>query len=140
MGSAGVNDLMMENVKEFESIKDEAYKNQKLLDIQTTKVIVGICPICGQEVIEINTKKGEMWVCSDSKKECTFRLYENTKRFEDIIKLTTSKVKKLLSKEHIEVTLTSKSGKSYQAYIKLNINNGYANFINDGFVNKTKSS
>lgn len=83
----------------------------------------GRCPMCGHSV----RKGSKGWYCLNYKNGCPFVLYYNMKRFDDIIVLTDESVKKLLSKKSVKVTLKSKSGRKYGAYVTLQIKGKYIN-------------
>lgn len=129
-GKADKNTLLNKIVADFKERQKNAY-NEKQLNVKMEKESIGSCPFCGKSIYEANTKKGIFWYCSDYKNGCQFKMFEETKRFQDIIKLTRNKVKSLLNGKSIKVILTSKEGKLYSTYLKMQINGNYINFIKD---------
>lgn len=72
-----------------------------------------------------------------------FILFKDTKRFEDTIHITREMAELLLSGKNIACKLTSKGGKSYQAYLKLDgvtehAGRNYPNLVFAGFVERMK--
>ena len=131
-GKVDRNALLNKITDDFRKRKEIAYVNKKLIvNQETDKEIIGVCPFCGKHVYESKTKKGSFWYCSDYVNGCQFKLFENTKRFNDTIKLNKTKVKNLLKGKSIEVTLTNKEGKAYQTFLKIQRNGNYINFVID---------
>ncbi len=131
-GKVDRNALLIKITDDFRERKETAYLNKKLIvNQEVDKEIIGICPFCGKHVYESKTKKGSFWYCSDYVNGCQFKLFENTKRFNDMIKLNKTKVKNLLRGKNIEVTLTNKEGKTYQTFLKIERNGNYINFVID---------
>lgn len=135
MGELDVNELMKEDVKEFNSIRKTAYLNGKIKSTgnKESNNQLGNCPICGNPVYK--SKKGN-WYCNGYKNGCKLVLYERIKRFNDIITLTDKKVETLLNGGKILTSLTGKNGKTYKAYLKLDVSTGYANLKIDGYPQK----
>lgn len=123
------NTLMNKVCEDFIKRKDIAYKNKKIeFTEKKERESLGRCPFCGHPVYESKLKNGSLfWFCSDYQNDCKFKLYENSKRFNDTIRLTHSKVKKLLEGKGIEAQLTGKNGK-YRALLQLERNGSYINF------------
>ncbi len=72
-------------------------------------------------------------------KNVNFFMWEDTKHYNDPIKVTKAKLKSLLSGKKAAFKFVSKKdGKEYEMYLKLKINGTYVNFEKDGFVNKKK--
>lgn len=96
---------------------------------------VGKCPVCGDDVME----REKFFAC----KKRDFYLFKETKRFDDEIKITRDMAELLLSGQSIACKLTSKGGKSYQAYLKLDGvkeygGRNYPNLAFAGFVDRMK--
>lgn len=96
---------------------------------------VGKCPVCGADVAE----RQDFYAC----KNHDFILFKDTKRFEDTIHITREMAELLLSGKNIACKLTSKGGKSYQAYLKLDgvtehAGRNYPNLVFAGFVERMK--
>lgn len=97
---------------------------------------LGKCPVCGANVLEYK----EYYGCVNH----DFALFKETKRFDDIIKITSDMASMLLSGKSIIAKLTSKAGKKYSAYLKLDgvknyAGRNYANLVLDGFVDRMKN-
>lgn len=116
-GKTNVNDVMKAVVEEFNKHKDKAY-NTGSIAINIVKETLGKCPICGKNIYK---GKGSYY-CEGYKEGCDFKIYENTKRFNDQIKLTDNKVITLLNGKAIKAKLTNQSGNKYDAKLKMKIN------------------
>lgn len=97
---------------------------------------VGKCPVCGEDVLEYKDYYG----CHNH----DFALFKKTKRFEDTIDVTRDMASLLLSGKAVIVKLTSKAGKKYSAYLKMDgvknyAGRNYPNLVFDGFVERMKS-
>ena len=99
-------------------------------EIQTKTI--GPCPVCGSDVKA--AAKG--YFCSN--KECKFALWPTMKYYNNTLKITETKAKKLLSDGRAVFKLKSKSGNKYEAYLKLTLNGKYVNFEMDGFPPRKK--
>lgn len=101
--------------------------------------VLGKCPWCNENIKEIETEKGKMWVHETRTDECDFVLFENSMIMGNKIKLTTEQVTSFLKGETVLMTLKSKKGNTYEANIKLdkkpNIYNDkkYPSFYIDSF-------
>lgn len=114
-------------------------KNYDKINYETKlqKEIIGKCPKCGGNIYEGKTKQNKInYYCDKYKEGCTFKLYENMKHFNNELKLSKTKIKKLLKKEKVGFRLKSKAGKEYEAYLKIKINGNFVNFEQTGFVAK----
>lgn len=141
-GKADVNSIMESVVEEFKA-HENFYKNKELAKSSESvsgreKETFGFCPVCGHPVYKAVRKgKDNFYYCSDYKNGCTFTLNENFKRFNDVIKLTDSKVAALLNGKSISAEVTLKSGKKARVNLKLTMNqyNGkaYSNLEIAGF-------
>lgn len=128
-GKETVKDVMdktKETIKE--TLSTSQSQSADTFENNSNKETLGTCPICGKgKVISIVSKKGEPFYVCDQK-ECNFIMAQNFKRFDDRINITTAKMKKLLNGETIPAKLTSRTGKKYDANVKLTINQG--KFVN----------
>lgn len=92
--------------------------------------IVGKCPLCGSPVAELKTRKGTFWICTshrrDDPESCGFIMGEKARRYDDVISITSARMKKLLAGGTIPAKLTSKSGSRYDANVRLVANGRYA--------------
>lgn len=111
--------------------------------------IVGKCPWCNENIKEISTEKGKMWVHETKTDKCDFVLFENTKIMGNKVKLTSEQVTSFLNGDILLFNLKSKKGNDYEANIKLdkipNIYNDkkYPSFSIDSFkkdFNKDKDN
>lgn len=95
------------------------------------KEVIGKCPKCGGNVVV--TTKG--YFCENE--ECRFALWPEMKHFSNVLKITKSKAKALLSRQgQAPFKLKSKTGKEYEAYLAIKLNGNYVNFEQVGFVKK----
>lgn len=106
---------------------------------KSVKKIVGSCPMCDGNIIERKTDKGLSWYCSNYKdKNCTFRLYEKTKYFDNVLKMTPNRVTDLLNDKKVIFDVKSKNGSIQKRYLKLKINGIYVNFECVGYPKSNK--
>ena len=115
-------------VKTFLEHKDSAYLKSNLS--RNTKEERGVCPVCGQPVVESgkilqcssnkSKKKGDKWVQVAG---CGFKFYPYVAKK----KLTKTQITKILNGQTIELKgLKSKAGKTFSAKAKLgNEKNGF---------------
>lgn len=94
--------------------------------------VIGKCPKCGNPV----EGKPKGFFCTN--KDCNFALWPTMKYFDNTLKITKTKAKALLAGKHATFSLKSKSGKTYDGYLKMKINGQYVNFEPDGFPLKRK--
>ena len=99
---------------------------------------LGICPMCGKgQIHQKKSKEGKIfYTCSEE--NCKFFLWEDSKHFNNSIKITKAKLKGLLAGKKQAFKMKNKEGKEYEAYLKIKINGSYVNFELDGFVKKDK--
>ena len=102
------------------------------------KEIIGICPKCGKNIYQGKTKTKKItYYCEAYKEGCKFILWEDSKHYDNKIKITKTKAKLLLNKPRKALfKLKKKSGKEYEAYLKLKLNGNYINFELDSFPKK----
>jgi len=102
------------------------------------KEIIGICPKCGKNIYQGKTKTKKItYYCEAYKEGCKFILWEDSKHYDNKIKITKTKAKLLLNKSRKALfKLKNKSGKEYEAYLKLKLNGDYINFDLDSFPKK----
>ena len=87
------------------------------------KEIIGKCPICGNFIYE-NQKS---YYCSNYKEGCKFNLWKDTKYFDQVLKITKEKAKKLLKGEKAKFKLKSKTENDYEAYFTIEMKRKYVN-------------
>lgn len=87
------------------------------------------------QVYQKKSKEGKIfYTCSNQ--ECKFFLWEDTKHFNNPIKVTKTKLKGMIAGKKQAFKMTNKEGKEYEAYLKIKLNGTYVNFEVDGFKNK----
>lgn len=102
-----------------------------------SKESFGKCPICKKDIYKGNTKTGKInYYCSGYKEGCTFVLYNEMKHFNNTLKISDSKAKKLIEGKEVLFKLKSSKGNEYEAYLKLKLNGKYINFEQTKFKNK----
>ena len=125
----------------------ENYKNKEEINMSFNQnnEVIGRCPVCGGDVIEINTKKGTFYKCENNKQEdgtCDVFIGDSIRHYGQSVPVNKQKLKTLLNGKEITATLKSKEGKDYQATMKLIVNQyegkNYINLERTGFVNKKK--
>ncbi len=104
------------------------------------KEIIGVCPKCGKNIYQGKTKTEKTtYYCEAYKDGCKFTLWEDSKHYDNKIKITKTKAKSLLNKSGKAVfKLKNKSGKEYEGYLKIKLNGDYINFELDGFPKDKK--
>ena len=142
-GKRDVNDLMKYVVFQFKKLQETAYKNSSsnLGDLANKKVILGVCPVCYQNILLGNTREGKSVYYHENYKEknCTFKLFENMQRFKDSgdqIHITPKRAMTLLAGGRIPAKINSKNKGLLDAYVKLKKPSPYCNFEIDGFIHK----
>lgn len=125
-----VNHYIKKDYSNIEFRSKQLYENE----------VVGKCLKCNSDVQEINIKnKKTFYACSN--KECDFKLWNSYKYFDQDLKLTTAKVKNLLScNKRAVFKLKGKSGNEYKRYFSIVFNGQYINLEAGDFVNKKKKS
>lgn len=138
-GETKIDNLIEITKKELEEIIKTDTEIEKI-NRNDLKEELGECPMCKTgKIYENKTKEGNKTFYNCSNKECKFFMWEDTKHYNDPIKVTKAKLKSLLSRKKAAFKFVSKKdGKEYEMYLKLKINGTYVNFEKDGFVNKKK--
>lgn len=138
-GETQIDDLVEMTKKELEEIIKTDIEIEKI-NRNDLKEELGECPMCKTgKIYENKTKEGNKTFYNCSNKDCKFFMWEDTKHYNDPIKVTKAKLKSLLSGKKAAFKFVSKKdGKEYEMYLKLKINGTYVNFEKDGFVNKKK--
>ena len=101
--------------------------SQAHVERQPDREEIGKCPVCGQPVYESEKAFG----CSGYRDGCKFALWKDNAYFRHFgKKLTKAAAKALLGPHHrvLEKGLSSKSGKPYDAYFVLSVQDGKAHF------------
>lgn len=142
--------IFLKKVNKNEITSEEVIENvrKELLEIFKTDVEIekkappakesfGKCPVCKRDIYKGNTRNGKIsYYCSGYKDGCTFALYEEMKHFNNILKITDTKAKKLIEGKEVLFKLKSSKGNDYEAYLKLKINGKYVNFEQTKFKEK----
>ena len=135
-GRRNQNDLMMEVADEVRDMLSNEYRN--IRPVETTVSaddVIGSCPLCGKNVVRRKMKNGKsFYPCSD--KDCGFALFEDMKRFDDTVHITSTSAKRLLKGGKMKAKLHNRQGREYEAYLKMKINGKYVNLEIDGFPDK----
>lgn len=80
-----------------------------------TGKVVGPCPVCGKDMLEHDKR----YTCSD--KNCGFTLWKESKRYNDILKITLTKAKALLAGKGVEFTITDSKGNKKDTKLLLSV-------------------
>lgn len=118
-----ISDLVSDINNQLESYID---KEKDIDTFQQEKEVIGICPKCKKNVLE-NEKS---FYCEDYK-NCNFSVWKKNKFFDSIglKKFTRSNMKSCLTKGYFEAKgLTSKSGKTYNAKLVMEVTDKYVNW------------
>ena len=137
-GESKVEEVVNKTVDELNKIIGQDIEVEKIKKEDTLEDL-GICPMCGKgQIHQKKSKEGKIfYTCSEE--NCKFFLWENSKHFNNPIKITKAKLKGLLAGKKQAFKMRNKEGKEYEAYLKLKLNGNYVNFELDGFVKRKKS-
>ena len=116
----------------MKKIINSTHKTVSVDAIKKEENDIGFCPKCGGKIFESEKN----FYCGNYKeKNCNFTLWKKTKIFgRDEINITKAKAKTLLSgKSILAKGLTSKTGKEYEAYLKMEVSDKYVNLVIDKF-------
>lgn len=121
--------------KELEGIINQNIEIEKI-NKEALLEDLGTCPMCNKgQIHQKKSKEGKIfYTCSDS--NCKFFLWEESKFFNNSIKITKTKIKNMLMGKKQSFKLKNKEGKEYEGNLKIKINGTYVNFELDGFKNK----
>lgn len=97
--------------------------------------VIGKCPKCGGAIYE----GGENYYCSGYKQGCKFTLWKESKYFDQILKITKEKAKKLLKGEKTKFKLKSQKGNEYEAYFTIELNDSFVSFKKGDFAKNKKN-
>lgn len=143
IGKASPDELInsvLNNVKEIISSEYKEISIEK--EQKQEKEVIGKCLICGKNIYQGKTKTGKVnYYCEGYKEGCSFSLWEETKYFDNVLKITKTKAKNLIAGKEVPFKLKSKSG-DYERNLKLKITeyNGkkYVNFEGASYPKKRK--
>lgn len=130
-----IEDILNLAEEELKSIINQNIEIEKIKKDETLESL-GTCPMCKKgQVYQKKSKEGKIfYTCSNQ--ECKFFLWEDTKHFNNPIKVTKTKLKGMIAGKKQAFKMTNKEGKEYEAYLKIKLNGTYVNFEVDGFKNK----
>lgn len=121
--------------KELEGIINQNIEIEKI-NKEALLEDLGTCPMCNKgQIHQKKSKEGKIfYTCSDS--SCKFFLWEESKFFNNPIKITKTKIKNMLLGKKQSFKLKNREGKEYEGNLKIKINGTYVNFELDGLKNK----
>lgn len=130
-----IEDILTLAEEELKSIINQNIEIEKIKKDETLESL-GTCPMCKKgQIHQKKSKEGKIfYTCSNQ--ECKFFLWEDTKHFNNPIKVTKTKLKGLLAGKKQAFKMINKEGREYEAYLKIKLNGTYVNFEIDGFKNK----
>ena len=116
---------------------------QKKIEKEETREVIGTCPLCKGNVYQGKTNSGKVnYYCENYKNGCKFTLWEEMKYFDNILKITKTRAKNLINGKDVSFKLKGKTGKEYEGNLKLKINKVndkiYINFETVKSLNKKK--
>lgn len=122
-----IDDILDLAEKELNNIINQDVEIEKLSKNENLESL-GTCPMChtGQIYEKKSRERKNFYCCSNQK--CKFFLWEETKYFNNPIKVTKTKLKGMLSEKEQLFKLKNKTGKEYEAYLKIKLNGVYINF------------
>ncbi|WP_339033241.1 type IA DNA topoisomerase [Fusobacterium animalis] len=131
-GKANIEDLTLSVLEDVKKIINGTHKIVSIDAIKKEEKDIGICPKCGGKIFE---SEKNFYCANYKEKNCNFTLWKKTKVFgRDEVNITKTKAKVLLSEKSILVKgLTSKTGKEYEAYLKMEVSDRYVNLVIDKF-------
>lgn len=98
-------------------------EQQPTITKESTKEVIGTCPICKGNVFQGKTSTGKInYYCENYKTGCKFTLWEEMKHFDNILKITKTRAKNLIAGKKVSFKLKTASGKEYEGDLKLKIN------------------
>jgi DNA topoisomerase-3 len=132
-----IDDILDLAEKELNNIINQDVEIEKLSKNENLESL-GTCPMCHTgQIYEKKSKEGKNFYCC-SNQECKFFLWEDTKHFNNPIKITKSKLKNMLNGKKQAFKMKNKAGKEYEGYLNIKINGNFVNFELDGFKNDSK--
>lgn len=132
-----IDDILALAQKELENIVNQNIEIEKIKKDETLESL-GECPMCKKgQIHEKKSKEGKIYY-SCSNQECKFFLWEDSKFFNNPIKITKSKLKNMLNGKKQAFKMKNKAGKEYEGYLNIKINGNFVNFELDGFKNDSK--
>ncbi|WP_349764268.1 DNA topoisomerase [Fusobacterium sp. SYSU M8D902] len=132
-----IDDILDLAKKELNNIINQNVEIEKINKTNNLDSL-GTCPICGKNIYERKSKNGKIFYsCEGYKEGCTFTLWEDTKYFDNTLKITKVKAKNLIAGKKVAFKLISKNKKEYEGYLTLKINGKYINFEPAGYPEKS---
>ena len=122
-------------LKEAEQeLKNIINKDVKVEKYTQEKEVIGKCPKCGAKMYESN----KSFYCEKYKEGCKTTLWKESKYFDQVLKITKEKAKKLLKGEKAKFKLKSKTGNEYEVYFTVEMKGEYVNLKKGDFVGSKK--
>lgn len=132
-----IDDILALAQKELENIINQNIEIEKIKKDENIESL-GTCPMCHTgQIHQKKSKEGKNFY-SCSNQECKFFLWEDTKHFNNPIKVTKTKLKGMLAGKKQAFKLKNKAGQEYEGYLNIKINGNFVNFELDGFKNDKK--
>ena len=132
-----IDDILAAANEELENIVNQKIEIEKI-NKEDMLESLGECPMCKKgQIHQKQSKEGKVYY-SCSEKECKFFLWEDSKHFNNPIKITKAKLKNMLSGKKQAFKMKNKAGKEYEGYLNIKINGNFVNFELDGFKNDFK--
>ena len=137
-GETTLETLVKLTKKELDETISKKVTIDKVNSNNSNKEVIGHCPKCGKNIYQGKTKTEKItYYCEGYREGCKFTLWEDSKHYDNKIKITKTKAKMLLKESgKAQFKLKNKSGKEYEGYLKIKLNGDYVNFELDGFPKK----
>ena len=130
-GKKSVEVILKEAEQELKNIINKDVKVEKYTQ---EKEVIGKCPKCGAKMYESN----KSFYCEKYKEGCKTTLWKESKYFDQVLKITKEKAKKLLKGEKAKFKLKSKTGNEYEVYFTVEMKGEYVNLKKGDFVGSKK--
>lgn len=130
-GKKSVEVILKEAEQELKNIINKDVKVEKYTQ---EKEVIGKCPKCGAKIYESN----KSFYCEKYKEGCKTTLWKESKYFDQVLKITKEKAKKLIKGDKVKFKLKGKNNE-YEAYFTLKMKGDYINLEKGEFVSKKKS-
>lgn len=115
-------------------IMEEKYKKIENPEITRKYETLCKCPKC--EIGNIIEGK-KAFYCSEYKNGCKFSIWKESKYFDQVLKITKEKAKKLIKGDKVKFKIKGKNNE-YEAYFTLKMKGDYINLEKGEFVSKKK--
>ena len=129
-GKKSVEVILKEAEQELKNIINKDVKVEKYTQ---EKEVIGKCPKCGAKIYESN----KSFYCEKYKEGCKTTLWKESKYFDQVLKITKEKAKKLIKGEKVKFKIKGKNNE-YEAYFSLKMKGDFINLEKVEFVSKKK--